>query len=115
MVPNGTADEILSINSIQYISNQNLPSTIENWISKMKSGAILYIESIDYNLLGNMMAYENISSAQISSILYDFTGTNPPRGIYNLVGIEGFLKSRGMETVSKGYKSPYFWIQVKKI
>lgn len=109
-IADGSVDEILAIDVIQYIKFKDIGATIQGWFKKLAPGGTLHLESIDYNILGNFLSYDYVTVDQLNNLLY---GEDKVLGIYNLVGIESFCKSLGLNTIQKGFKEAKFYLTVR--
>ena len=101
-------DEIVAIDVLRHIAPAELGTIIPQWASLLEPGGTIYFESLDYNLLGVILQYDQTQTEQICQLIY------PSVGIYNLIEFEAFLKRLGLETQMKGYTNPSFFITVKK-
>lgn len=113
ILPN-SVEEMLAINTIQYIRYPDLANVFLNWVDKLQIGGTIYIESLDSNMLGTVVTYDLKHIQEINNILYPVEKM-PPCGIYSLMSIETFLLSNGCETVMKGLKDLSFYIQLKRV
>ena len=111
-VTDASVEEMLAIDIIQYIKFKEVGSTLTDWVKKLALNGELHIESWDYNILGNMLSYDYIAADQLNNALY---GDDKPQGLYNLVGIESFLRQLGMETILKGFKEAKFYLRMRKV
>lgn len=100
-IQDSSVEEITAIDAIQSIPFKMIAGVLQNWAKKLVSGGKLILESWDYNVLGNLVAYDYIPVDQLNQILY---GDQNALGIYNLVGIESYLKEIGLKTESKGLR-----------
>mgnify|MGYP001187693939 CR=1 FL=1 len=107
-----SVDEILAIDVIQYFNYQNIVNVIANWCQKLKSNGSIYIESIDYNMISNMMFYDLLGSEVVNNLLYGDPGL---KGVYNLPSIESLLRNNKMQIDIKGFKEAKFYIRAVKL
>jgi predicted SAM-dependent methyltransferase len=108
---NDSVDEIIAIDIIQYFSYQQIVGVVSNWCQKLKPGGSIYIESVDYNMLSNMMFYDLLASEVVNNVLYGDSGI---KGIYNLPSIEALLKNNQLIIDTKGFKDAKFYIRAIK-
>lgn len=109
-----SVDEILAIHLIQYLPLSILDSMFEGWNKKLAKDGTIYIESTDACLMGTMMAFVQQPMEVYNNILYNMQG-EPIKSIHNLCDLESFIKTKGFETVVKGYKGTEFYLQMRKV
>jgi hypothetical protein len=115
MIQDGSVEEILALNVIEYLPFTQVGSVLQHWVQKLQSGGTLYVESIDLNVLGTMMAYDQIGIDVINKILYLNAGQGmTPQGLYNMTAIESHLNSIKCKTDVKGFKDYKFYLRVIK-
>lgn len=111
-ISESSADEITAINVLQYIGINQLQLTIRLWISKLIKGGRLYIESTDSNMLGTLMAFNNIQVNEFNNLLY--SQEDKYIALYNLTVLNDILSSENMQITQKGYNGYNFYIEAIK-
>ncbi len=111
-----SVDEIRASHVLRNVHIVLLQSVISSWVNALRSGGELYIESLDAEMIGNIIAYQQMSLDSINLMIY---GDNPKAmlsGLYSLTTIESFLNQFGFETIEKGYIDRLnFFIKARKI
>ncbi len=111
----GTAEELVAIDVVQYIDHANLLGVLSNWVSKLSKGGEIYIQAPDSSLLGTIMQYEQTTVEQINKLIFGDSEKNRAVGIYNLTGFDTLLRNLGMEIISKTYVGQtHFGIRARK-
>jgi predicted SAM-dependent methyltransferase len=111
--PNDSCDEILAINLVEYLKLSDLVIVMKCWYDKLIKNGIVYVESTEARLIGNMLSFEQISLEHVNGILYPDVIPST-KSIYNLSGLETFMKSIGFNTLSKGYRGNSFYLRMTK-
>lgn len=110
-IEDGSLDQIWSTQSLQCIKVQEIGQCLKHWVDKLQTGGLLYIESLDSKLFGQELSNQSMQPEAYNELLF---GNGSNLGLYDLVTIEGFLKQLGMQTVEKGYKNIFFYLQMVK-
>lgn len=108
-----SVQEVLAIDIIKYIPINEISNFFEKIYKVLVLNGTLYIESLDYNLLANSLAYEFTNIMQANQILYP-QEKNSVCAIYNLYNIEKLLTQLGFKVVSKFYSENNFCLTVIK-
>ena len=96
-------DEIRVSHIIRNIHVTQLGLVINNWKELLIQGGELYLEFLDAELVGNLLAYQQLPLESINMMIF---GDNPKAqfcGLYSLTAIEPLLHNLGFETIEKGY------------
>jgi predicted SAM-dependent methyltransferase len=109
-IQDNSVEEIQAANVLEYLTFSSVGNVLAHWVQKLSKGGSLYIESIDLNVIGTMMAYDQIGIEVINQILY----SNNMQGLYNLTAIESHLNSIGCKTEIKGFRDYKFYLRVTK-
>lgn len=113
-IKDNSVEEIVCINAISYLTYYEILPVLKNWVSKLEPNGSIYVQSNDFNLIGNMMAYDQITTEQLNEILYCKQGEDSNKALYSLPAIEALLRDCGCETIEKGYAGISFFVRAKK-
>lgn len=111
-----SVNEIRASHILRNIHVTQLGAVINNWKEVLTQGGELYIETLDAELVGNLLAYQQFPLESINLMIYGDNPKAPLCGMYSLTTIEPLLNTIGFETLEKGYIDRLnMFIRVRKL
>lgn len=101
-IQNNTVEELQLKGILSTISIKDLDKAIEHWKSKLKVGASVMIDDIDFAFVAQKLFNNDLPIQQFNDLCY---GTGPliRAGMHTLLSIEDSFKKQGFETDFKTY------------
>lgn len=112
-MPANSAEEVIATNILGQIPLDKLLQTIKLWASKLKPGGRLYIESLDSNILGNLLSFDNINMNDANKMLYG-EGEDKNVALYNLTILNDAIINEKFSIKQKGYNGTNFYVDAIK-
>lgn len=112
-IQDGSVEEILVVNVVEYIKFQEVPHIVRHWVDKLQSKGEIYIESLDANFLGLSLTNHHGTIDKINEIIFG-DGKRPKLSLHSLLSVEHLLSQFGLHTVSKGYHNDHFYVRAIK-
>jgi hypothetical protein len=112
-VTDDSVEELNIGSALEKIHMSEIGQILGHWKQKLKVGGRLYIKSLDANLIGTALCYDQVSLDEANKNLFGNPAT-PNKGLYSLTTMEIFLQRAGFKTIEKGLTGFQFFIEVEK-
>lgn len=114
-----SVDEILALDVLQYIQLSKVQDSLSNWISKLKSGGIIKISTVDIMALAEDFANNKITLSDFVFTAYGKQDhpVNFAKSAIDSSTLTKFLTSNGLKIINMQYKpqkTTIFYIEAQK-
>lgn len=114
LVDDSEVEELWVDNVVDFIADYDIESYVGHWLSKLRKGGIIHIDSVDLYTVSLALASSSITGAYARHLLYGQRGQPPRMSSYDMAELELVLVQRGMKILRKASNDFVFTITAQR-